>query len=306
MTKKTKRKKDNKTLWWIISIVALVLFIQHGTNEGWFDQLTLFSISGGGSFFQSGGLPFGFPTDPESATNTAGYDVKLEIIPNSICSGDMVTGRITSNMPNALCAIYVSINNNAWQPLTSVMLDANGFFEDSDRVYESGEAKFITLCCDTNINCKISNVAPLSSRDCSTPPSFNVGDVVGGGSGSGTLTGDSSSMIQYFDLSDVSVGGDCYLGAKLNIEWDFQNSNDCDYMQGIYQGVLISFLDSSGVVWDTYSMNPPQTIYKEFCPLYWDGATPWKLMIGLSDPELTPNCKIDYTYDVEIFVCYCP
>jgi hypothetical protein len=298
MAKKKQYKKKNDIGLWIFGILLLLL-LWKGYNDGWLEKFQ----SSSGNFFQSGSLPIGFP-NPNNVQDTSGYNLNLEIIPHTICSGDSVTGRITSNMPNAMCGVFTSVNNNPWQPLGSVMLDSNGRFQDSDRVYAVGEAKFIAVCCDAEMNCKISNIAPLSSRDCTTPPSYNVGDVVGGGSGSGTITG-SSGLTKYFDLSGIATGGDCYLGAKVKVTWNYKDPYYCDYMQGIGQGVYVSFFDSSGLVWDEYSNNPPKTLERNFCPLYWDGVTPWKLMVEFADAGLTPSCEIEYSYNVEINVCYC-
>lgn len=130
---------------------------------------------------------------------------------------------------------------------------------------------------------------------------YSVGDIVGGIDGSGTLSPGDEMAKMTIDLSDVIVGGPCYLGARIWTSWIYVDPTKCTGIQG-YEMVDWVFYDSSGPVWvktDTYL----QSNYVELCPLIWDGVNEWELkMFKLLN---LPECEIDYTMKIEVFVCEC-
>ncbi len=127
---------------------------------------------------------------------------------------------------------------------------------------------------------------------------YDVGDVVGGGSNSGIITGN-SPMEETFDLGNVAVGGNHYLGARIHTDWAYANDK-CSGIMGS-QGLEWLFSDSEAVKWGTTDTTP-RVHDTELCPLVWDGLTPWKLK-ALPISSNLPECQLNYNYNVEIFVC---
>jgi len=306
---KKKAKEDNKLVWIIVGLVALFLLYRYGTEHGWIN-FSVIGLPQGNYILASANFPnpstFGQP-QIDSHLDNPDYEVKLEVEPFRICAGDYATGRITSNMRNAGCRIFVSVDNGPWHVLADVFLGETGVYEESQRVMESGTARFIAICCDPNFQCSLSNQVSLVSEICigyppiPPLPIYELGDSVGGGSGVGSITGQEGSSV-YFNLDDVAVGGDCYLGARVYTNWDYADYQECYAIGGQGQGVDIYFADSGGVVWSASDQHP-NTRMVDLCPLYWDGATPWKL--SLFPQYSLPDCRIDFQYNVDIYVCHC-
>jgi hypothetical protein len=298
------RKKDNSI--WNGIIIGIAILLAAGLLI-YFFQFNVFTqqyfspISGNFNQHLDNVL-----NDPSQITGQC----SLSISPSIACLGDTIAGTVYGK-PNTRCYIFVT-DGTEWKMVYDGRTNENGVLYNADTIHLLGRFQAIAFCDNddsgsyTSGDC-FTNIQDLLIKDCSPtpPPSWNVGDVVGGGSGSGTISG-GAGLTQYFDLSDIpaTTGGNCYLGAKLSVTWDYKNVQNCYYMQGLKNGVYISFLDSSGVVWD-YPTDVPGTYNKNFCPLSWDGVTPWKLMINMWDPELTPGCEIDYSYNLIIDVCHC-
>ena len=129
---------------------------------------------------------------------------------------------------------------------------------------------------------------------------YNVGDVVGGESDSGTITGD-TGLSKEIDLSNVAVGGQCHLGARIHTEWNYAN----DECQGIMssQGLEWIFADSENVKWNAVDTSP-QVHDVDKCPLVWDGVKNWKIS-AFPTTSYLPECLLSYNYNVEVYVCEC-
>ena len=233
-------------------------------------------------------------------------ECSMTITPRDICAGDMVTGVIRTN-PSTLCYVFVH-DGIEWRQIFNGRTDLEGRFSHTDRITNIGHFRFIAICdidhsdSFTPGDC-ITNTQDLNVRDCGpvpdpTPPPYNVGDSVGGGSGSGSTSGSESVT---FDLSSIPVGGDCYLGAKIYIEWDYEDESKC-YTMNDQQGVSWAFTDSSSIAWESHDPHP-QTHIVDLCPLHWSGNHNWGLFM---DPYFEmPDCKINYNYNVDIYVCEC-
>lgn len=141
---------------------------------------------------------------------------------------------------------------------------------------------------------------------CIEKTGYNVGDVVGGSSGTGTIPAGVNEGHWTFDLSSVETGGSCRLGAKISTWWAYKELAGCNHIAYGYEGVEWNFYDSTNWVWgalDDVPPMPPRTNYVDLCPLSWDGQNNWEL--EMYKMYNMPGCDIDYNYEVEIYVCEC-
>ena len=294
-----KKKKKNLTwLWVLLGAIVLGGLLWYGASQGLFANLQIPQIFSPTFNFDK------LPRPDSYISEDADYEVKLELIPPAICVGDQTTGRITSNMPRAYCRIFVSINNGAWQTLADIRLNNNGNFEQTETILSSGRARFVTICCDNDFRCKSSNFANLVVDPCdSVPPTddgLQIGDIIGGGSGSGTITGSSPGVIAEFDLTNLEEG-DCYIGAKIYITWSYAKDNywdECSTLGGYLQGMEWTFTDNSGVVWSAID-EQPNTHSVTICPL----DIRKKLKLYAIPLYEIPQCEIKYSYNIELYVC---
>ncbi len=128
-----------------------------------------------------------------------------------------------------------------------------------------------------------------------------VGDVVGGSSGSGTLPSGDGGASWDLDLSSVETGGPCRLGARIYTNWNYVDADSC-FGFVAQEGIEWNFFDSAGLQWQAIDATP-QAHSVDLCPLSWNGMDGWILeMWRMWD---VPNCEIEYTYDVEVYLCEC-
>ena len=107
---------------------------------------------------------------PFSPEEYALYNVYLTIFPSEICVGDTTTGSISSNINNGICTIFTNINDEGWNVYKNVVLDSTGdYSETSNPILATGYAKFRAICCDADMNCKISNDDDLNVNTCDSP-----------------------------------------------------------------------------------------------------------------------------------------
>ena len=94
------------------------------------------------------------------------------------------------------------------------------------------------------------------------------------------------------------IGGEPSPGSTYNVIYKYSG---CDALQG-REGIIWEFYDSSGLTWTRTDISPV-ALGNLLCPLNWDGTTEWqfgfKKILGL------PDCQIQYSYNLEIFVCEC-
>jgi hypothetical protein len=354
-----KRKKDNNVVWIVLGISALILFWYGGTS-GWFQ----------GIFNQSNTYSFvdkdinEFLKEPHSFSG----ECTLDLSPNSIYSGDQVTGRIYDGK-NTMCWVLAS-DGGPWGLVYEGRTDNNGYLIDTRNIDIVGNFVFRAIC-DANKNERMDtqdcltnqetltvlggNCVDSDGNDKYTPGNVksggvtyydkcvdstsavteytcvdgsvvatnlacdygqvcfetrsggycgksgsNVGDVVGGGSSSGIITGSDNLDVQ-FDLGGITVGGNCRLGAKIHTEWDYANDK-CSGIMGT-QGLDWLFIDSQDVKWGATDTSP-RIHDEDLCPLVWDGINQWKLKAIPLSSNL-PECQINYKYTVQIYVCEC-
>lgn len=156
------KKKSNKK-WYALSasiIAAVMLFIFVGLPTLGY-QIQLPSFSGWGS---NGSDQPNIDADPSGPEYTT-YWLDLKISPSDICVGERTTASITSNMPNAMCAVFTN-TGSGWNFFGNAILDSAGRYTQSSNVNVMGTAMFRATCADTNGNYRISNVATLTVTDC--------------------------------------------------------------------------------------------------------------------------------------------
>lgn len=151
--KKKQKKLVQNIVWVSIAVIFIGVFIWGGTH-GWFKSLSIFQ--------QPPQTPY-----PDKVTEYLTYTANLNLQPNNICSGDLVTGTIVSNIYNGLCSIFVDAGAG-YVLFANVNLDATGRFSQAGRVDPLGTSTFIAVCCDASGNCKLSNTQTLVVRSCDT------------------------------------------------------------------------------------------------------------------------------------------
>jgi hypothetical protein len=283
-------------MWIFITIFGILLIVGtifYGGNKGWFKSLTVIEDTDLISYLNT----------PEEVIDSS---CSLAFSPNSIYVGDRTTGTIIDGK-NSFCQVFAN-DGIQWVKVFEGYTNEDGVLVNTRNINTVGDFIFRAIC-DRNNNNRVDiddcltnqadlSVIPKNPEPEPTPEGYEVGDVVGGGSESGIISGTSDSW--QFDLSDVAVGGSCYLGVRLNTQWDYAN-NKCSGIQGA-EGLIWAFSDSSGIVYQNMEISP-QSNSIELCPLNWDGTHQWKLeiekLIGL------PECQMSYAWDAEIFVCEC-
>lgn len=160
--------------------------------------------------------------------------------------------------------------------------------------YCNGDVNSKVIACDAGYIC----TATRSGDYCSKIPTWENGDVVGSGSGSG------SSSLPYnvfeIDLSDFT-DGTCGLMATIDAGWTYGNQN-CQGIQGS-EGVHWMFHDSDSLEWERIDTTPTSLGHATECVLDWDRQTPFHL--EMSKLLLMPECEINYEYNVQVLACNC-
>jgi hypothetical protein len=152
--------KMAKDKTWII-ILIIVIVLVYGFSQGWlnFDFSTL-NYQNTNPFSQNS-VPN--PSNLQNQYNS--YQASLYFNPNIICVGDSSTRHIETNIPNGICIILIK-NNGIWNNYKNINLDASGKYSESQFINTVGTSSFITVCCDNQTNCKISNGATLIVNNC--------------------------------------------------------------------------------------------------------------------------------------------
>lgn len=116
--------------------------------------------------FSSVGSGGGVPLNPSQ--EKCSYDVTLTLHPNPACVGDPITGTISSNIPNGVCAIAYN-TDGTWKLYKTVKLNSNGYYSETQVINTPGTALFRAVCCDAQQNCRISNGIELTTQLCASP-----------------------------------------------------------------------------------------------------------------------------------------
>jgi len=154
------KKRNSKTNWLFVGIALLVAILVVLAVAAWFGVIDLTFLL---NFLQSPSVSPNAPTNPM-------YHVYLNLQPASICVGASTIGIITSNIPNGICTLYVSINNQPAHFLANMQLDSSGrFTQTSGAINSAGTAVFQAFCCDANHSCAASNKATLTVTNCNNP-----------------------------------------------------------------------------------------------------------------------------------------
>lgn len=166
-------KKNGWKKWLVNNAVSLIiafafLALVYGLYTGIINLggTTNLNLGGGTTnlFQSSGNIPWLY----NNVTNYYLYNVLLSFDKNPACTGDTITGTITSNIPNGICSIWFN-PGTGWQFLANVRLNAAGKYSQSGQINTAGQATFIAICSDAQGNAKISNPIVLVVNNCSTP-----------------------------------------------------------------------------------------------------------------------------------------
>lgn len=150
-----KQQNNSNLLMWIVLIIVLI----YGGKNGWFNFSFSLVNQGGGSDAPQTPLPDKVTPTPVS------YNLRIDVSPSSICTGDLITGTITSNIYNGVCSIF-SNTGAGYTLLTNANLNANGGYSQSSVISSAGTSTLVAVCCDANNNCKLSNTVTFTSRVC--------------------------------------------------------------------------------------------------------------------------------------------
>lgn len=309
-------KQNNQTMWIIIAIIAMALFY-YGGNNGWFKS--------------------GINPPPQNQTPTPNVPVYTSC--SQVCSSNgfskfysfidsckagesKITYGYVGQPPILSCCCY---NENAPNP-SGICTESDGGNVPtipSTTTASDGVAR-MDVCTDTThlqeyfcnpdgtwtgslLSCDPGQTC-LSSRSggyCKTK-SWNAGDTVVQGSGSGSLAGGEENFGE-IDLGDygITINGNCRLGAQIQTNWVYA-SPQCTGLQG-FEAVIWRFYDSAGLEYERTDVSPtglgvdlsPATGHN----LQWDGHTNWR---GYMNKRLNiPGCIINYDYSIKIYIYDC-
>ena len=141
-----KNKKDNTILWVVISLVLLFLLL--GFSKIRTDDDAKYATNDNSTTLDS------------SQTNNSA--LILIISPASPCMGNVVSGVITSNMPNAKCYLQYKAGILPWANMGVYFnLDSSGGHSDSTIASTTGRVSFRINCDGT-----LSNEQQIIIYDC--------------------------------------------------------------------------------------------------------------------------------------------
>lgn len=211
--------------------------------------------------------------------------------------------------------------------------EINGDCEDSDGgidIYTPGyvsafDKSFYDECIDKTLinefSCDANNIIKTTTQACplgyecfatrsggycmAVSSSWNPGDTVAEGGGSGIITGPDTAISE-LDLNDYgfTTDGTCRLGVQFSTSWNYAN----EFCQGIMgaEGLVWNLYDSAGLEYTRTDMVPVSlgaNLHPSAYNFDWDGVTPWRGQViktlGL------PDCAIEYEYTIRIYIYDC-
>lgn len=165
----------SKNYTWVAVVAVALLFI----GVFWY-----VGTHGGFKGFTINDINAHFPvsiTEINDENTDDTYWVTLSLNPETICVGDTTRGSVASNMPMALCALFVN-TGSGYAHLRNIGLDGTGSFSVTERINTAGTATFRALCI-LNGRYQISNEVRLTVEVCDdsdSEPSYNCFDSDGG------------------------------------------------------------------------------------------------------------------------------
>lgn len=157
MAKKRNKKDFFEKYQTYIIATAVLLFSYYAITSG----LIKFDVSNYFNF-QNPQVPL----EPEKELLT--YDLSIDLNPNPLCTGNNLTGTISSNIPNGVCSIFVNAGEG-FRLFANVNLDSAGDFSQTEPLLVAGTAVFRVVCCDRQGNCRVSNDETLVSTNAIPP-----------------------------------------------------------------------------------------------------------------------------------------
>jgi len=129
---------------------------------------------------------------------------------------------------------------------------------------------------------------------------YSEGETILSESDDGVLGEGVNQLQNPIEMDDIITGGDCNLGVKIDVWWDYVEESACSNIQGFEQMAFYFYDSNTGMALDV-----PRNVQKHFdyCPKYYDGMTDW--MFVMQKTMNIFSCKIDYDYTVEVYACNC-
>lgn len=312
-----KRKKKDSNLLMFLFIIAFAGLLWYGGDKGWFKSIV--NVSGGGVTILNTSPSLQSPsyTTCSQVCSAQGFSKNYNFV--SECRGGemkVVYGYPGQN-PLLTCCCY----NEEVSSGTCVDSDGNnaltpGFVTAGSSFYDdcAGNWAVKEYYCNGNsvaeriVACGAGSIC-FETRGgdyCkSTSSTWNAGDTIFQGSGSGSLIGGTSGFGE-LDLADygITTDGTCRLGAQIQSSWNYGNSF-CTGVQG-QEGVVWNFFDSNGLEYSRTDLNPVGLgvdLHPEEHILEWDGSTNWHA--SLVKILNLPNCVINYEYTIKIYIYDC-
>jgi len=140
-----------------IAIVALIVIVIYGGTQGWFRT----------NIENTTNLQQIVPKPSDVKTEFSTYDVSLSVKPLDVCAGDMIVGKLSTNIPNGACTIFRD-RGAGWEIFSNVQLDANGKYSENKLITAVEINVIQAVCCDSENNCKKSNQLTMTCTSCDT------------------------------------------------------------------------------------------------------------------------------------------
>ena len=308
--------KKDYTLYWIIGI-GIIVFV-YGGNAGWFKSNFSFTPA------PEDLVPS--PSQPVYSTcsqvcSTSGFSQAYPFVNFCKNSETKITYGYPNQAPLLVCCCYneatptpsgtCTETDGGNVPTTPGTTTADGVARTDVCLDETSLTEYWCLSdgtwqggrhfCDPGQIC----IQSRSGGYCKTQ-SWNTGDTVMSGSGTGTVIGGQQGYAE-IDLSKygLATGGNCQLGAQLSVNWIYANDR-CVGIMGA-QGMLWEFYDSLGLEYSRIDATPAAwtvDLHPRGHILNWDGHTVWRA-IAKQNPGNTPDCIINYDYTVRVYIYEC-
>lgn len=182
------------------------------------------------------------------------------------------------------------VNNVVWDTGYNLLTAFNNdCLAGETKVYYGyqGEDPILTCCC-------------YNEEEDQGGGGYSEGDILITESDDGTMGNGINDIMNPIDMSSIETGGDCHLGVKIDVWWDYVNESTCSGIQG-FETMAFYFYDSNTGI----ALDVPRNTQKHFdyCPKYYDGVTDWmfemKKLMGMY------SCEINYDYSIQVYVCEC-
>lgn len=175
-----KKGVDTRNIIILVLIISLAIVLIYGIKTGMFSKSTIMYAINQTNIIektviitnQTEFMNSTISLNPDNEYDS--YNVSLVVTPAVVCVGENAIGKITSNIKNGICSIFANIGAG-FKVYKNIILDANGYYSETNTMNSVGRIVFIAVCCDLDRNCRISNDDALTVEQCPNPDSDNDG-----------------------------------------------------------------------------------------------------------------------------------